>query len=257
MAKMANISFVERTKPFITGQDDSIASKSKLCEHITQQVEAEKCTTVGARLGNFYRGRDGDVLSIDTACHEFSNPWLFHSFFNGAKLDIIKWFQAKKLLRTEMTCTKCGRPCILCKRERSLDGYSFRCDSGQHECSVRYGSFFNNFRFALGDVIMFLMNLLDGMTLKQNALKINLNYNQAAPRWAKLVRLVMAERVWAEYFTSDGTAYKLGDLVECDESKFGRKVKANSGCPRGRCVWLMGIVEKHSGRLLLLPIQNR
>ena len=252
---MAERFFIGNTDTDKKGKDEA---KSSLINQSQKSTDQRLRSSEGCkRLGNFHRGRDTALPNIDTACHEFDNPWVFHTFFNGDKLEIIRWFQAKKLLHSELNCVKCGRPCVLYRRDRALDGYTFRCDSGQHESSIRARSFFANFRFALGDVIMFMMNLLDGMTLVQNARKINVNYNQAAPRWAKLIRLVMAERVWSEYLTTDGSAYKLGRLVECDESKFGRKVKANSGCPRGRCVWIMGIVEKHSGRLLLLPIQNR
>ena len=209
------------------------------------------------RLGNLARQKETNVYDNENEFSSFHNPWVFHEFFRGSMKNIILWFQAKNLIRTELVCSKCGSMCKMCRRERCLDGFSFRCESGRHEYSIRIDSLFENFRFSIADIILFLINLLDGMTLKQNAFKINVNYRQAAPRWAKIVRRVMANRVWLEYFATDGSAYKLRDLVECDESKFGRKIKANSGCPRGRCVWLMGLVEKKTGRLLLLPIKNR
>ena len=210
-----------------------------------------------ARLGNFAKTNTGSLVVSETVFHDFKNPWIFHEFFKADKLAIITWFQNKNLLRKELICCHCNRSCQLCKRERSLDGFTFRCDSGQHEFSVRSDSFFANFRFSFADVVLFVLNLIDGLTLKQNARKVGLNYSHAAPIWAKLVRQVMAERVWCEYFGDSTRRYKFSEFIQCDESKFGRKVKANTGCPRGRCVWLMGLVETTTGRLLLLPVKNR
>ena len=207
--------------------------------------------------GNFRRREERCIEYGDCELRDFHNPWKFHDFFAGNKLFIIEWFQRKKLMHSDVMCSNCGRRCKLCKRNKNVDGYSFRCEGGQHETSVRKDSIFANFRFSIADVTLFILNLLDGMTLRDNSRKIGVNYKQAAPRWARIVRYVMAERVWQEYFQTGGNAYQLSQLVECDESKFGRKVKANSGCPRGRCVWLMGLVEKQTGRLLLLPVKNR
>ena len=207
--------------------------------------------------GNFRRRTDINLQYNECEFKDFHNPWKFHDFFAGDKLKIIQWFQSKNILHNNLICSKCGRSCRLCRRNRNIDGYSFRCEGGHHETSVRTYSIFENFRFSLADVTLFILNLLDGMTLRDNSRKIGVNYKQAAPRWAKIVRYIMAERVWQEYFVTGGHAYKMSELVECDESKFGRKVKANSGCPRGRCVWLMGLVEKQTGRLLLLPVKNR
>ena len=216
-----------------------------------------KTVTERNRHGNFARLSQRSDTNSPVKISEFKNPWIFFNFFQQQKKEIIKWFQDMKLLKNAVECKHCKSMCILSRRDRALDGYTYRCDSGNHEFSVRSESFFKNFRFSLADITMFIMNLLDGLTLKQNALKIGVEYSNAAPRRAKLVRTIMAERIWREYFCTNGSDYKFSHFVQCDESKFGRKVKANSGCPRGRCVWLAGLIERHTGRLLLLPVQNR
>lgn len=208
------------------------------------------------RRGNYAKCSQENINIAEREFQSFVNPWLFHTFFASDKGDIINWFQVNGLLKSQLQCVNCNRECKLTKRARALDGYTYRCESGNHEFSLRSDSFFENFRFSLADIFLFMVNLVDGMTLKMNALKVGVNYRQAAPKWAKLVREVMADKVWREYFSGDA-AYKMSEFVQCDESKFGRKVKANTGCPRGRCVWLMGLIERNTGRLLLLPIKNR
>lgn len=235
-------------------------NRQKLPQTIsTVLITGDPCISADSRRGhgNFARhSQNADGIS-DALVSDFKNPWVFFNFFKQDKLKILEWFQQKHLIKKVLTCKHCKSQCILSRRERSLDGYTFRCDSGTHEFSVRSESFFKKFRFSLADITLFIMNLLDGLTLKQNAIKIGIDYTNAAPRWAKIVRKIMAERVWREYFINDGTEYKFSHFVQCDESKFGRKVKANSGCPRGRCVWLAGLIERHTGRLLLLPVENR
>ena len=208
-------------------------------------------------LGNFSRQSQRQFCMSETNFRDFHNPWILQNFFGEDKQNVVEWFQKNNLLSREYLCTKCNSLCDLHKRKRSLDGCTFRCDNGMHEYSVRAHSFFKNFRYSLADIVLFIINLLDGFTLVQNARKIGMSYSNAAPRWAKLVRLIMAERIWQEYFCNNSDAYKMKDFVQCDESRFGRKVKANSGCPHGRCVWLAGLIETETGRLLLLPVKNR
>ena len=208
-------------------------------------------------FGNFSKHARRDSSQATIKFGDFRNPWTFYSFFSGSQLDILRWFQGINLLKSDLVCSVCDGVCRMSKRERNVDGYTYRCETGQHEFSVRSGSIFSNFHYSLGDVVMFILNLLQGDTLKQNAGKIGLNYKMAAPRWAKIIREVMAERVWNEYFATDTRVYKFSCYVQADESKFGRKVKHNTGSPRGRCVWLVGLFESDSGRLLLLPVVNR
>ena len=208
-------------------------------------------------MGNFARhdARDFNVDAVEFK--DFKNPWTFYAFFSGNKLNIIEWFVAKNLLISDLICCVCDKVCRLSKRDRCVDGYTYRCASGKHEYSLRSGSIFQNFRFSMPDVISFMFNLLDGDTLRQNALKIGVNYRMAAPRWARIVREVMAQRVWNEYFCSGASTYKLSKFIQADESKFGRKIKYNTGCPRGMCVWIVGLFESDTGRLILLPVMNR
>ena len=208
-------------------------------------------------LGNYARHSQTTPDMATTTFKDFHNPWVVLNFFKEEKLSIVRWFQEKHLLAKQIACPTCGRPCTLNVRTRRVDGCTFRCDGGLHEYSVRVNSYFKNFRYSFADVLLFVFNLLDGLTLKQNALKIGLSYSNAAPRWAMLARLIMAERVWLEYFADNINTYTMSGFVQCDESRFGRKVKANTGCPRGRCVWMAGLIESETGRLLLLPVQNR
>jgi len=45
--------------------------------------------------------------------------------------------------------------------------------------------------------------------------------------------------------------------VETDESLFGRRTTYHRGNPRGLKIWILGIVERESNRLKLLPVDKR
>ncbi|CAG2202136.1 unnamed protein product [Mytilus edulis] len=47
------------------------------------------------------------------------------------------------------------------------------------------------------------------------------------------------------------------DEVEIDESLFGRKVKYNIGKPSGTIIWIFGLIERASHKLVNYPVNNR
>ena len=50
---------------------------------------------------------------------------------------------------------------------------------------------------------------------------------------------------------------QLSQEVELDESLFGRKVKNGRGEPKGTRLWVFGITERHTGRILAFPVADR
>ena len=50
---------------------------------------------------------------------------------------------------------------------------------------------------------------------------------------------------------------KLRGDVEVDESCFGSRSKYNRGQQRGMKVWIVGLVERSSNRIILYPVDNR
>ncbi|XP_070203316.1 uncharacterized protein [Littorina saxatilis] len=45
--------------------------------------------------------------------------------------------------------------------------------------------------------------------------------------------------------------------IEIDESSFGRRVKQHRGRPLGMTVWVLGLDERATNRLILYPVEDR
>ena len=70
-----------------------------------------------------------------------------------------------------------------------------------------------------------------------------------------MIRDIFAEYVWRFVIQDE---MKLRGDVEIDESMFGRKCKYHRGNPHVGCkVWVVGLVERGSGRMILYPVENR
>ena len=107
---------------------------------------------------------------------------------------------------------------------------------------------------AIPDVLTFIMNLLDGHLLIRSAQKTAIAYATACT-WAQYVRDIFIQWVWEEIIHPD---YQLSGVVEIDERLFGRRIKYHKGNPRSSAkVWIVGLVERASGRTILYPVASR
>ena len=171
--------------------------------------------------------------------------------------DLVLWLQQQGLLNTLTSCHLCGAEVTLNKRRACTDECSYRCKGkSRHEITVRLTSFFQRFRVALPDILNFMRDYLLGLSLKQCAAHINICYNSTAVRRGTLIREVMQETVYLEYFHEDAS-FKMDGICEIDESLFGRKTKYHYGRQVGVRTWVFGITARESGHLLLFPVDDR
>ena len=70
--------------------------------------------------------------------------------------------------------------------------------------------------------------------------------------WASYIREIFCQYVFDTY-----NMMNFEGEVEIDKSLFGRKVKYNKGQPRGHRIWIFGIVERASNKIILYPVDNR
>lgn len=79
-----------------------------------------------------------------------------------------------------------------------------------------------------------------------------MEYHHTSVNWASYVREIFCEFVFSTYkdIVFDGD-------VEIDESLFGRKVKYNRGNPTGTRIWIFGIVERSSNKIIMYPVDKR
>ncbi|CAF1144375.1 unnamed protein product [Brachionus calyciflorus] len=59
---------------------------------------------------------------------------------------IVEWLQSKGLIPKEKKCPKCYKNMKFIKRPDSIDGFAWRCSTDSKRCSLRDGTFLENFR---------------------------------------------------------------------------------------------------------------
>lgn len=108
---------------------------------------------------------------------DFVNPWTFHHLFTSDTNEVFSWLRRQGLLASEITCSKCGTQATLKQRERSSDGYTFRCRGSKHEYGMRKYSFFEGSAYNIRDLMIFIKQYLEGNSLHQCALATGMDYS--------------------------------------------------------------------------------
>lgn len=199
-----------------------------------------------------YRERLTDFTSCNVI--DFDNPWNFHGLFMQPEPTVLAWLQDQGLIASSLECPKCQTDCYIANRSNRTDGKCFRCKNNRnHEYSIRKYSFFDRSHFAFQDIMMFIKTFLDGGTLLKCANFSGLDYKKTAVDWANFIR-----DLFRQYVNDTMSDLKFEDIVELDESLFGRKYKYHRGNPnKGTKVWIFGIIERSSNRIILYPVDKR
>ena len=125
------------------------------------------------------------------------------------------------LLANEVTCRTCGTPAKLGKRQRSKDGYTFRCLVSKHEYGMRKNSFLEGSAYNIRELMIFFIKYyLEGNSLHQCALATGMDYWHTAVDWGSFIRDLFCQYVHDSY----GLTMCEGN-VELDDSLFGQKIK--------------------------------
>ena len=140
-----------------------------------------------------------------------------------------------------------------------MDGEVWRCPFNKnHEISIRDKSYFSRTKTSIQDVLLFVISYIEGNSLHLSAQKAGIQYKSTAVDWASYVREIAVEYVYCSvlgFNTGDPLIFR--DHVEIDESLFGRKRKYNRGASRGHQIWIVGLVERSTNRIILYPVDSR
>ena len=74
-------------------------------------------------------------------------------------------------------------------------------------------------------------------------------YGYTAVDWGSFVR-----EIFADYFVREVQNIR---VVEIDESKFRRRTKCHRRAAIGINMWVVGLVESHTNRVILYPVETR
>ncbi|CAG2257254.1 unnamed protein product [Mytilus edulis] len=199
--------------------------------------------------GNYRcRKTEGEIRVFD-----FSNPWNFYSLFMRTDIELNEWLREENFLLSSYDCSKCEKVCRIGVSKDKLGGQTFRCTANKnHEYSIYTNSFFAGCHADIRDVFQFIRSYLQKNTLRLCSISSGIAYKSTAVYWAQDVREVFVQFVWDNMFS-----LKFTGEVELDESLFGRKCKYHKGKDSGTKVWVFGIIEKSSNRIVLYPVDKR
>ena len=119
------------------------------------------------------------------------------------------------------------------------------------EFAIRTYSFFKKRHFTIPDTFQFIRRKL--LHIKLDCLQGC--RNTTGVQWGTSVRKICSEVIWNKIYKNPMI---LCGEIQIDESLFGRKVKYHKGnATKGMRVWIFGMIEVNSNKLIIYPVKDR
>ena len=202
--------------------------------------------------GSFRQAIPRENIS-DASVSDLKNPFNFYRLLDSENGVLMKWLQTQNLLPTSCDCNACGAPVTkIGVHSDRIDKYSFRCKC-TNSMSVRGDSFFSKSHLTLPDAMVFINSyVVQELPLIDCAELAGVNYSSTGPEWGGFMK-----EVFKEYFHRDVNNMVFRGEVEVDESMFGRRMKHHRGEKKGMNVWVVGLVERATNRVIMYPVEDR
>jgi len=100
--------------------------------------------------------------------------------------------------------------------------------------------------------MLFLYEFLKHQTLWKTSQQTGFCYKSTSIDCANFAR-----DLFRQYTKDFAFNVKFSGNIEIDESRFGRRSKNNMGARKGCRVWIVGIVDRSSKRIILYPVECR
>lgn len=166
----------------------------------------------------------------------------------------LKFLRYKQLLRNGMLCNHCDLWMSHITDNSKIDGYFWRCNSCKCTKGLRQGSFFESQKLRLSVLLTILYLFSNGVSGSQASLML---HSECHPNsiydWYNLYRDFMSKSLLETPVQLGG----VGKVVEIDESKWGRKQKNHVGRVAAYSQWIFGLIERGTGRVVLLTVRTR
>lgn len=153
------------------------------------------------------------------------------------------------VLKTEVSCEKCGKGMRKIKDQSKKDKYIWICNKCSKK-SIRTDSWFAYSKLNIEDIVLLTYELCIGTTSKELLFQYSFSSETLAD-WRHFYRELLVEYL-------ETNSEKLGGVgveVEIDESKFGKR-KNNRG-KNVKGAWVFGGIERNTGRTFLVQVHNR
>ena len=179
------------------------------------------------------------------------------TFFRSLQDNVstIRWLRQRNLLRKAKYCNACRLWCSQIRMQTSTDGYMFRCSHCRKKTSIRDASFFSGSHLPLRVIatVFYFFTLDVGMQTILNMLPGKIS-RPSLVDWLNFCRDICSFHMLRHPVRLGGP----GEIVEIDESKWGKKRKYNRGAVRNEGgPWIFGMVERNRGKVLIWSVDYR
>lgn len=168
----------------------------------------------------------------------------------------LQWLAEYRLIRNSNDCARCQRPMNFVRRAESPDGYSWLCNNCNTRTSVRTGSFFAKCVLSTEKIVMMLFYWVYEVKCKHVMLFEEISSWDTIVNYNNFFRLecrnwILNLQVDLGGFDANGQSC----YVEVDESYFFHTKYHRGRFRRG--TWIVGLVERHSGKCWFEIVQRR
>ena len=166
----------------------------------------------------------------------------------------LKFLRSKQLLRNGVLCSNCNLWMNQISDNSKADGYFWRCNFCKSTKGVRQGSFFESQKLRLPVLLTILYLFANGISGSQASSMLESEcHSNSVYDWYNLYRDLMSRSLLEIPVQLGG----IGKIVEIDESKWGRKRKYHVGRGTAYSQWIFGLIERGTGRVVLLTVRSR
>ena len=175
------------------------------------------------------------------------------SRFSCTEANYIQYCLDVGILRDRQFCSSCNLQMDLseCPTTRYRDGYCWTCPGKKHFCSVRKNSILENKKLTVRSFLLLLWLYCTHNSVSQAAVTASLNVKTVRGIF-KAIRQCMVEDILDQQQN-----YKLGgvgEIVEIDESKFGKRKYHRGKRVVGK--WVLGGIQRSNGQLFLVECED-
>lgn len=195
---------------------------------------------VGEFVSNFFLFSDTS-LKLAMAHNTFEDVIL--PLLCKDSIKVIRWFQQKKIIKTEFKCDSCANWMNWTKYSRSKDGFVWKCQS--KECpkyksikSIRVGSFFARSNISLQKWLHVMYLWCERIGETAAGRQVNISEKTMIDFYSSF------REICTRYFQKNPIHLGgSGITVEIDESCFSHKPKHRRGHAPESPIWVFGIVD--------------
>lgn len=172
------------------------------------------------------------------------------------KLTWLTWLAEHRLIRNANECVNCQAPMSLNRRAESPEGFSWKCRPCNTRTSVRSGSFFANCITNTETIVMIMYYWIYDVKSKNVMMFENVNNWHTMVNYNNFFRTECHNWLLRQPMLLGGIDNNGHPIsVEIDESYFFNRKYHRGRFRRG--TWVVGMVERETGRCWLEIVQRR